>query len=285
MTHRVIQLNYLVCWNFSHSCWQISYRSWTSHVWQHTPTDPHYLNNPNYSWPSVRFVVSLISGQGYFTFLYGYTKHNIHNPEWGGRENKQTRTWVSSKHKKGEDCDTFVQLFVHLQAIMNLYSSEISTKPQRTLTHPLTLANPDLSPQVLVPALFCRLPCSVYFSALSASPDFCRLPCSLPWYLLCSASFSWLWDITSLFLFRSRGKSHAKALCVGLTPKQTRESSDWYSPAPTEMNANHRITHGFLVKTFFSRTSHNGSIIVRSGLYDGPLLPADSCHFLLKPFW
>ena len=53
-------------------------------------------------------MVSLISGQRYFTFLYGHTKHNIYNREGGRKENKQTWTWVNSKHKKGEVCDTFL---------------------------------------------------------------------------------------------------------------------------------------------------------------------------------
>ena len=36
-------------------------------------------------------VVFLISGQGYFTFLYQHTKHNIHNRE-GGRKEEQAIT-------------------------------------------------------------------------------------------------------------------------------------------------------------------------------------------------
>ena len=66
-----------------------------------TPTIPS-------SWPSDRQVVSLVSGQGYFTFLYGHTKHNIHKREGRRKENKQTRILVSSKRKKGEVCDTFL---------------------------------------------------------------------------------------------------------------------------------------------------------------------------------
>ena len=72
------------------------------------PAGPHYLNFLNHSWPSDRLVVSLISGQGYFTFLYVHIKHKILNQEGGGKENKQTWTWVSSKRKKGEVCDTFL---------------------------------------------------------------------------------------------------------------------------------------------------------------------------------
>ena len=69
----------------------------------HHRLTPSYLNFLNHSWPSDRLVVSLISGQGYFTFLYRHTKHNR---EGGRKENKQTRTWVNSKCKKGEVSDT-----------------------------------------------------------------------------------------------------------------------------------------------------------------------------------
>ena len=50
--------------------------------------DPHYLNLLSYSWPSDCLEVSLNSSQGYFTFLYRHIKHNIHNWEGGGKENK-----------------------------------------------------------------------------------------------------------------------------------------------------------------------------------------------------
>ena len=49
------------------------------------PADPHYLNHPNYS----SLMVFLISSQGYFTFLYGHTTHNLNNRE-GGRKEEQT---------------------------------------------------------------------------------------------------------------------------------------------------------------------------------------------------
>ena len=47
---------------------------------------PHYLNHLNYSCPSDHLEVSLISGQGYLTFLYVHTKINIHNQEGGRKE-------------------------------------------------------------------------------------------------------------------------------------------------------------------------------------------------------
>ena len=57
------------------------------------------LNLLNHSWPSHRQVVSLISGQGYFTLLNKPTKHNIYNWE-GGRKEEQTNTdlgWLQAQ--------------------------------------------------------------------------------------------------------------------------------------------------------------------------------------------
>ena len=68
--------------------------------------DPHYLNHPNYSWPLDHLVVFLISGQGYFTFLYRPTTYTTERVK--EKKNKQSQAWVSSKHKKGEVCDTFL---------------------------------------------------------------------------------------------------------------------------------------------------------------------------------
>ena len=181
--------------------------------------DLHCLNLLNLSWPSDCLVVSLISGKEYFKFLYGHTKHNIHNREGGRKENKQTRTWVSSKRKKGEDCDTFLAFF-------ELSRVCIRAKFPRMLTHPLTLANPALTPQVLTlavacsllpTALFCPLLCSASFSWLSASPDFCRLPCSLPWSLLSTSVDS-----------RTFLSSSSSGLVGNLTPKQKNLLTDTY---------------------------------------------------------
>ena len=132
--------------------------------------DPHYLNLLNHSWPSDRPVVSLISGHRHFTFLYGHTRHNIYKREGGRKEDKQSRTWVSSKCKK-EKVVTLSQHSVLLWAIVSVYSSEIPTKSLGTQTHPLTLANPasgstgpsswlpptSVSRCLLQTALFCQL--------------------------------------------------------------------------------------------------------------------------------
>ena len=55
------------------------------------------------------------------------------------KKNKQARTWISSKCKKEEVCDTFMRFSVHL-AIGSVYPTEIPIQPLGTLTHPLTLA-------------------------------------------------------------------------------------------------------------------------------------------------
>ena len=63
---------------------------------------------------------------------------------------------------------------------------------------------------------------------------------SVDWSPLCPALISWLtfswllspanfpWDLPSLVLLRSRGRSRAQALCVSFAPKQTKRSSDWF---------------------------------------------------------
>ena len=167
-------------------------------MWQCTTGRPTpYINHWIYSCPSHRLVVSLISGQGYFTFLYGHTKHNR---EEGRKENKQTQTWVSSKRKKGEVFDTFL-------AFCELSRACILTKlPQ--------------SHQECWLIFLCWLnrPESTVSSNCSLLPTvlFCRLVCSC---LLLLTDSSSLWDLPSLVLFRSRGRSHAQALCIGFSSK------------------------------------------------------------------
>ena len=170
------------------------------------PADPHYLNHSNHSWPLDRLGVYLISGQEYFTFLYGHTKHNIHTQEGERKENKQTRTWISSKPKKGEVYDTFVQFSVHLQAIASVYSHKVTRNAdpssqigQRDLwsPHPSSRLLSPVDCLILSTSLFCPLLCSVHFSVLSpslfcplCSAPFSVLPPSLFCPLLCSAPFS-----------------------------------------------------------------------------------------------
>ena len=52
------------------------------------------------SWPSDRLVVSLITGQGHFTFLYKHTRHNIHNREEEEKTNNQGLRLALSARKE-----------------------------------------------------------------------------------------------------------------------------------------------------------------------------------------
>ena len=101
---------------------------------------PHYLNFSNQ-------LMAIRSSSGFSHFRPGAfhialqthkTIYTIRRVE--EKKNKQARTWVSYKHKKGEVCDTFVWFSVHL-AIMSMYPSEISTQPPGMLTHLLALTD------------------------------------------------------------------------------------------------------------------------------------------------
>ena len=177
-------------------------------------------------------MVSLISDQGYFTSLFGHTKHNIHNWEGGRKEDKQTWTRVSSKLKKGEVCNTFL-------AFSELSRACIQAKlPQGHQECWLILSRwPTrlLSPQVLATTLFCRLPWSVHFSWLVCSLPWPLLLYRLPPSLFCSGTFLPSFSsglVGNLerkpFVWVSR-QSRQRNLLTGL-------------PTPTEMNATHRVT-------------------------------------------
>ena len=107
-----------------------------------TPADrpPDYISflDPNYSWPVIHLEV--------FSHFRSWASHislqirKIQPRGWKKRTNERTRTWVSSKRKKWGIYDTFVQLFVHLQANAGKYLHETSTKPLGMLTHLLTVS-------------------------------------------------------------------------------------------------------------------------------------------------
>ena len=145
------------------------------------PGDPHYLSFLNHSCASDHLVISLIYGQGYYTFLYGYTKHYIHNREFGRKENEQSWTWVSSKRKKGEICNTFLAFCALSRACILvilpqshqecwLIFSHWPTRPESTYSSSRLLSPADWID--LPPYLDCRF------------LHFCRLSSSLPWALL-----------------------------------------------------------------------------------------------------
>ena len=69
--------------------------------------------------------------------FYKYTTDITYIPESGRKKDKQARTWVSPKRKKGE----VLALFWHSVAIVSVYSNEILTQLPGTLTRPPALSD------------------------------------------------------------------------------------------------------------------------------------------------
>ena len=81
------------------------------------------------------------SSSGFFRLRPGAfhiaSQDTTYTSESGIKNNKQTRTWVSPKRKKGEVFGTLLALC----AVTSVYSNKIPTQPQGALTHPLALAD------------------------------------------------------------------------------------------------------------------------------------------------
>ena len=156
----------------------------TIHRW----SVPHYLNPLKRSWPSDRLVVSLISGQRYFTFLFGHIKHNIHNREGARKENKLTRTWISSKRKKGE-YDTSLAFKASVGQHKRVFerNSYRATRDVDSFSHVANQTSESTGPSSHF--LDRQLPPTVDCSLLLIT-QFCRLPHSVPsgTFLLSSSS-------------------------------------------------------------------------------------------------
>ena len=142
-------------------------------MWQHPwPADLHYLSflKPLIAIRSNRLVVSLISDQGHYIFLYGHIKPN----QEGGRK-EQT---PSSKCKKGED---YMTLLCSSPCICRLSRAcilrETSTKALGMLTHLLT---------ALLPSSHCFLLLTVSFSGQLSQADCSLLPSFVNWLSLSS---------------------------------------------------------------------------------------------------
>ena len=69
--------------------------------------------------------------------FYKYTTDITYITKSGRKKNKQERTWVSPKHKKGE----VLALLWHSVVIASVYLNEIPTQLPGMLTHPLVLAD------------------------------------------------------------------------------------------------------------------------------------------------
>ena len=129
-------------------------------------------------WPVIHLVVFLISGQGYFTYLYIYAKNNRES-----RRKEQTNKHELGSAPRARRREVYVTFFVHsvfLWANASVYSSENSHK---------ATSNADLTSRVGPPSV-CGLTglsnrLSDFYSLVSS------LPCShLPdWPVLSTVSF------------------------------------------------------------------------------------------------
>ena len=170
---------------------------------QYTPADPTISASLNHSWPVIHLVVFIISGRG---ISYSLQIRKVQRRGWKKRTNEQTRSWVSSKHKRGEVCNTFCA-FCELKRACTWVKT--LTKLLAMLTHLLT-------------DLFCRLVSSAPFCWLCPSLDWSVRPTGL----FCSLLLTVLWDLLSVSHFRSHERSRVQALYVGFTPKQTNRFTD-----------------------------------------------------------
>ena len=152
-------------------------------------------------------MVFLISGLGYFTFLYQHTKYTTERVE--EKNNHGLGLTPSVSREKS------VTLLCILWANASVYLREILTKPLRILNHLLALVNPEYSKVFLDR----QLP--------PTSVDWSVRPTSLDCFVLSTD----LWDLPSLVLYLLcgfRAKTDKRVLRVASTP--------------TETNAQHRVT-------------------------------------------
>ena len=143
-------------------------------------------------------LVFLISGQGYFTFLYWYAKHN-----WEGeRKEEQNHGLGLAPSATGRSLWHFCAALCAFVGYRGRIFARNSHKATRTADSFSCIGQPELSPQVLAatfltsvnwsplcPALITWLTCSVNWSLLAA--PFCWLLC-LVRPLLPIILFSWL---------------------------------------------------------------------------------------------
>ena len=167
---------------------------------------------------------------GVFPIFYKPTKHNIHNWEDGRKEeqtNKQTRTCVSSKRKKGEVFDTcvaciwakFPQSHQERWIILLRWPTWPLGSQVRAVAFAWSLSSPtSVNCPVLLTALFCRLVSFTDCLFLFGSGTF--LPSSSSGVVRNLAGKPFVW------VLRQKKK------------KKTRKSSDWNSPTPTSTETN-----------------------------------------------
>ena len=226
-------------------------KKFTLDLCQYPLADPSISGSLNHSW--------LLESSSGFSHLRPGVFHisllirKAQQRGWKKRTNKQTRTWVSSKRRRGKS----VTLLCILWANASVYSSEnthkatsnadLSSRVGQPIISRSTGTSSRLSDLWLLLVSFCSLLLTVSFSALLSplSIDFFSSPLSTGIFcsLLLTASFPWLTShadflcyLPSLVYFRSPGRSRAQALCVGFTLKLTKGFSDWHPHAVKRMS-------------------------------------------------
>ena len=185
-------------------------------------------------------MVFLISGQGYFIFLYQFTTERVEE-----KKNNYGLGLDPSARREKSVTLLWILCFCGL------------TEAWTQAKHPQATSNADLSSRAGQPSIWISIALSVTF--LNSVDWSCLCPALISWQI-----FTWLptpadWpkDFPSLVLFWSRGRYYVLDLCVGFAPKQTKESSDRHLPTLTEMNATHRVTscHALLLSSITSSSS------------------------------
>ena len=183
-------------------------------------------------------VFFLISGQGYFTFLYRYAKHSR---EGGGKE--QTNKYGLGSASSARRGKVHVTLFVHsmfLWVNASVYSCENSHKATSYADSTSRVGSPGIcwstGPSNRLSG-FCWLVSSLPDSHL---PDWPVLLTGLFCSLLLTAFFCLLLDLPSLVLSVSWEISCAGPLC-GFRAK-TDKGILWLAPTYTETVATYSVT-------------------------------------------
>ena len=153
-------------------------------MWQYTPpTDPHNVNQPNYSWPSDSSSGFSHLWPGVFHISFTDTQSTTRE----GRRKEQT-----NKHGLGSAPSARGGKFVPFCVSCEL---TLACTRAKTLTKPLAILTSLLCPAFIsVDCLLCSLLLTVSFSYFSSD-----------------------WSLGPSF--RSYGSSRAQAFCMGFAPK------------------------------------------------------------------
>ena len=188
---------------------------------QYPPVDSTIPASLNHSWPVIHLVVFLISGRGYFTFLYRYAKHNRE----GGRKEQTNKHGLGSAPSKRRG-EVYVTLFVHsvfLWVNTSVYSSENSHKATSNADLNSLVGPPGICGSI-GPSNFCWLASALTDSHLLGPP----------------ADSLFLSDLPSLVLPDSREISCSVPLCRFRA--KTDKEVLWLAPPHRETDATHSVT-------------------------------------------